>query len=323
MQPAESLELAKQLLGEGKLDESAAAFRDALRDAALKAEAQYGIGYIKLQSGDLDTAAGAFRACLKANPRHANAAYQLGLIAEHEHQPDIAQAYYRRAIKSNPDHKGALRKLQENSPSSPPKQSLGETQVSSPGSGDAKVTESGFYSLLLDDHSPLTRQVVQLVRSLEMSVRPRFSAYLGQLVVLLLVPTAIFIIIASQQGPSGATLFSAIVLSVPFIWLVLHIKTREITFAEARIIIASGVLFRTKENIELYRVSNIRLTQTLLNRITRNGSLIINVDHGGQNTKKIILRGLARYDRLDQIASKLRNLVLLLRSGNWGKGVIY
>jgi tetratricopeptide (TPR) repeat protein len=323
MQPAESLALAKRLLDEGKLDESAAAFRDALRDAALEAEAQYGIGYIKLKSGNLDTAAGAFRACLKANPRHANAAYQLGLIAEQEHQPDIAQAYYRRAIGSNPDHKGALRKLQENSSSSPPKQ-LGETQVSSPGSGHAKVTESGFYRLLLDDHSPLTRQVVQLVQSLEMSVHPRFSAYLGQLAILLLLPTAILIIIAGQQGVPGATLFSsAVVLSVPFIWLVLHIKTREITFAEARIIIASGVLFRSKENIELYRVSNIRLTQTLLNRITRNGSLIMTVDHGGQQTTKIILRGLARYDRLDQIASKLRNLVLLLRSGNWGKGVIY
>jgi tetratricopeptide (TPR) repeat protein len=321
MQPAESLALAKQLLNEGKLEESAAAFRDALRDAALKADAQYGIGYIKLQSGDLEAASGAFRTCLNANPKHANAAYQLGLIAEREHQPDIAQAYYQRAVKSNPDHKSALRKLQVNSSSSPPPP--GETPISSPGGGNAEVAESGFYRLLLDDHSPLTRQVVQLVQSLEMSVRPRFSAYLGQLAVLLLIPIAIFIAVASPKNGLDAALFWAAVSSVPLIWLVLHIKTREITLAEARIIIASGVLFRSKENIELYRVSNIRLTQSLLNRITRNGSLIINVDHGGQQTNKIILRGLARYDQLEQIASKLRNLVLLLRSGNWGKGVIY
>lgn len=310
-----SLVRARRLLGEGKLADSLAAFQAAALEGA-GAEAQYGVGFVRLKTGDVDAAASAFRACLRTDPGHANAAYQLGAIAERERQPDIARAYYERALRSNPAHAAALRKLGARSaPAQRP-------AASAPAAG-----ASAFFRLLLDDPSPLARQVVGQIRALDMSVRPRLRAFLNRVLWLAVVPFVAGAVadIAYPPAHNGDPVFvtTAILMLLPLAWLVLSVKTRTITFAEGRIVITSGVLLRDRESIELYRVADVRLRQSLVNRITGDGRLILEVEHGGKPGGKIVLRGLATYSRLQTIADQLRSLVLLLRTGSWGKGFYY
>jgi hypothetical protein len=116
------------------------------------------------------------------------------------------------------------------------------------------------------------------------------------------------------------------------VWLItaalVLIKTVQVTltkytFSDARILIVKGFI-RRRENYELYRVVDIRLRETLLTKMSGDGILTLSIEHGGgKMNKQLTFKGLAKFDELTQIHDNLREVVLLLRSGNWGKGIIY
>jgi tetratricopeptide (TPR) repeat protein len=335
MEAAQQLENARQLLKLGKMAESLAAFQNVAGNALLSAEGHYGIGYIKLKEGDLSGAAAAFRESLKADPNHANSAFQLGVIAQ-----DQAQIYFQRALRANPNLAPAIQKRQNQfamsvealppPPPLPPVPPLPPPPPQPP-SRSPSIASSGFYAILRADPTPIAREAVDLIESLNMSVRPRLSAYLARFLAFLILPFLVILILkiaTANERNTGGLLATVFMICLSFsalaiFLLILKVKSRRFTFEQGRILIASGIIMKKKTNIELYRVSDIETHQTFWNRITGDGVLILSVEHGGRDAKKVALRGLEKNNRLDTTASKLRNLVLLLRSGNWGKGIIY
>ncbi|RQR84844.1 MULTISPECIES: PH domain-containing protein [unclassified Burkholderia] len=332
MQSSEELARAEQLLREGKRNESLAAFKRLLADPDSAADGHYGIGYINWKSGDSEAAATAFRSSLKLNPDHADAAYWLGIIAKGEGQPGVAEAYFLLALKANPKHAGAL----ENLPNSTSTRREAENKINNtalPPDGPPPVPDNRaneahrFYRLLRGDGSALGLHVADLIDSLQISVQPRLSAYIAGILALVLMPILTFVSVASSGMPEHVgwpIILNVLALSVIFlVYLILFVKSKRISFEGGRILIISGVILKRRRNIELYRVTDMEIKQTFWNRITGDGSLILSIERGGKSTQRVSLRGLVKYGELEEILLKLRNLVLLLRSGNWGKGIIY
>jgi hypothetical protein len=105
--------------------------------------------------------------------------------------------------------------------------------------------------------------------------------------------------------------------------MILRIKTTRITFDKGRLRISQGIFRREEINRELYRTEDIALHQTLGNRLTGDGDLILKIGSGREPPQKLHLLGLTGITQLRQVADQLRNLVLLLRTGQFGKGIIY
>jgi uncharacterized membrane protein YdbT with pleckstrin-like domain len=131
----------------------------------------------------------------------------------------------------------------------------------------------------------------------------------------------------SAQNPGSMVPGVLVVLAVGLLFnaliIVLRIKTTKYTLDKGRLHISKGIFSKNQENVELYRVEGIYLHQTLFNRVTGDGSLILHVQSGHGEKETIKLLGLAPIHQLREIFDELRNLVALLRSGPWGKGIIF
>jgi uncharacterized membrane protein YdbT with pleckstrin-like domain len=105
----------------------------------------------------------------------------------------------------------------------------------------------------------------------------------------------------------------------------LETKTTTITFEGGRLLVSRGVFAREVHNIELYRVLDVELQRSFLNRLTGDGVLILTVEgiHGNRDPYRVPLPGLAKISELEGLFKRLRSLVVLLRTGPWGKGLIY
>jgi uncharacterized membrane protein YdbT with pleckstrin-like domain len=100
-------------------------------------------------------------------------------------------------------------------------------------------------------------------------------------------------------------------------------KTTTFTFDRGRLLIEVGILQIRQKNIELYRIEDVSLVQNFGNRLTGDGAIYLTVSSGHGATYQQCVQGLAKISELRTIFETLRNLVLLLRIEQWGKGVIY
>jgi tetratricopeptide (TPR) repeat protein len=320
------LEHAKQLRAEKRLQESAAAYQRVIDSGLHRGEAFYGLGLVHLDSGDQQSAATALETALSSDPGNANAYYYLGEIWTARNAPDIAQSFYSKALAVNPQHAGALKRRD------PAMRSRVGAEEQRSKQHAVEGFEPGFYGLLQRDPSPIARQSVQLIDNLSTSVSPSLTAYVGRLLGLFLLCTvpalAVVVLRAPARLPVGVANIALAILVVaalviPLIYVV-RIKTTRYTFDKGRLQIARGILMRRVSNIELYRVVDLEMQQTFINRITRDGTIVLLVDGVrsiGQQAR-IPLIGIARGQRLQALFEELRSLVLLLRTGNWGKGFI-
>lgn len=200
----------------------------------------------------------------------------------------------------------------------------------SPGIGARGADDYGVYALIRRDQSPLAQETLQLLDATRMSVHPRLSAYLGSmlhstfpfLVLAVLALAVAYFLPAGIPWPYLLLLFvvPAVVILAKFI----EVKTTTITFEAGRLLIAKGVFGRQSHNIELYRVLDIVLERSLFNRLTGDGTLVLTVEgiHGTRDPFRLPLPGLTKIRDLEQLFTRLRSLVLLLRTGPWGKGLI-
>jgi hypothetical protein len=83
--------------------------------------------------------------------------------------------------------------------------------------------------------------------------------------------------------------------------------------------VESGLFNRRLHNLELWRVQDISLERTLLNRMTRDGTLVFHIIHEKRPLK---VTGFARGKDLEEAYRKLLNLSFLLRTSSAVKGVI-
>jgi hypothetical protein len=357
MESHELLEHAKKLLEQGKWQESQNVYQHLIECGSFKAEGFYGLGVIEFALGHYVSATRLFRTCLAHAPQAsvaANAYYYLGQIVEKTNAADDAHAYYDRALELNPNHAKALKRhaaLQAR----PSHQSASQAAANGVHEGKAAPTAStpprdyGFYALLSSDTSPLAQHVRALIDTLEMSIQPRLSAYqapivgwLGTALVSLWALAALvdsspvrkLLIIRLDLALRDVETFIRIMvflglLGLPvtlviLLYTTIKAKNTTIEFNQGRLKISTGVFGRKVENIELYRVTNVERDQDVWNRLIGEGSIILQVEgHKGRANHHVALTGLAKYDRLQEIFEPLRDLVLLLRTSQWGKGVIY
>ncbi len=208
----------------------------------------------------------------------------------------------------------------------PQPRSAAASQAARPTGAD----DYGVYALIRRDQSPLAQETLELLDATRMSVHPRLSAYLASM----LWPILRFLVFAALALAAAYV----IKVHIPWPYLLLlpvvpalivlarfiEVKTTTITFEAGRLLISKGVFGRASHNIELYRVLDIELDRSFLNRLTGDGTLVMTVEgtHGTQDPFRLPLPGLARIRELERVFPRLRSLVLLLRTGPWGKGVI-
>jgi hypothetical protein len=262
----------------------------------------------------------------------ANAYYYLGEIREKRSAPDVAFGFYRKALEINPDHRAEQQKLQSRGLAGGEGTSRSGSYITT--FGETMPVEAGIYAYLRKDSSPLAQQTLRLIDSLDSlgTLTPRLSASLAsiawRILAIFFVPfvlrAVLFVLrvhwFSYSVSDLTVLLRTLIVLSV--VYTILRVKTTRITFDRGRLRISKGLLGREQRKTELYRTEDIVLHQTLSNRLTGDGDLILKIG-SWRGAPKTHLLGLTRIDQLRRIADQLRNLVVLLRTGQLGKGIIY
>jgi membrane protein YdbS with pleckstrin-like domain len=331
---------AERLLSENKLQESEAAFTKVIALAVDASQGFYGLGLIQFRRARYADAATMFQGCLRLDPMNANAYYYLGESWERLKVPGAAVAFFEKALSINPGHRGALEKLSSRaaSGSASAVQPLSTAPHTHPAAAPSLVPGGGegVYEYIRSDTSPLAKQTLQLIDSVKLvAVAPRLSAFLGKI---LLTPALWFIALmgasallgnAMRHDRQAQQLVSTLVklaLVLPFgifLYEVVRVKTTKYTLDKGRLMVSTGIFSKEQQNIELYRIEDIQLHQTFLNRLTQDGELILHVATGHTQPRLLKLRGLAKINQLQVLFDQLRSLIVLLRTGQWGKGIIY
>jgi tetratricopeptide (TPR) repeat protein len=109
------LSLGSVFFQRGYMEQAAAAFRIALRDDPLSAEALYGLGSVYLDQQEIAEARESFAGALKLRASYpdtfANSWNNLGLLAAREGRAGEAIGFFQEALKLSPDHSIALDNL--------------------------------------------------------------------------------------------------------------------------------------------------------------------------------------------------------------------
>ncbi|MGN6872019.1 MAG: PH domain-containing protein [Solirubrobacteraceae bacterium] len=206
--------------------------------------------------------------------------------------------------------------------------------------GDASRTR-GAYEYLIKDKSELSQQALALIDRLEMTHRPRVVAFLGRRATgpysrsakvvtrLLLLALLVWILIVATHveavrkidgpvtpAPIGSALVVSLVLGLLCVGTyLLHAATTRYTLARGRLTVESGLLARNRRSLELYRVTNVALHRSMMNRITGDGSLVLTYTGPDSSaSERIPVTGLQGIRDLRVTGSQLEDLAFTLRS---------
>jgi hypothetical protein len=319
------LNQAKALLEAGRLSESETLFGQIPVDSPLNAEAFYGLGVLHMHRGELEKATICLKESIAHDPGNANAVYQLGVIAEHQRSWVLARERYARALALDPTHAAARKKLA----AAPPRQ-----RIKTSGS-------HGVWDIMLNESSPAALDIIAHMDELSMRVHPRFSAYLGRLILISAVLTGLCAALPSVQTiltalpapirglrsfiptPAPPWWQAAVIICV-VVFVVGYMYTQSLTIivANGRLQIVGGPLGWTLKNYELFRVDDVGVHRSLLNRLTGDGSLRLAVVYSGGHSKNVKIVGIASDAEIGKVAQDMLNLVFLLRTHAAIKGII-
>jgi uncharacterized membrane protein YdbT with pleckstrin-like domain len=105
-------------------------------------------------------------------------------------------------------------------------------------------------------------------------------------------------------GPYPLALSAAALLIVAFVWLGNIAATYE--FSTDRLIIRRGILMKSIDEVELYRVKDVRLDFSLINQIAGIGTICVTSSDETTRQAPLLLRHVAR---AEQRREQLRTLV--------------
>lgn len=309
----------RRLLDAGRLLESERIFDRVAAQGGDRSPAEYFAGVARLKLGDLDGAADRFQRAVEADSGNADALYGLGVVAEGRGADARAVTLYEHALAADPNHADASRKLRQHRAEA------------------ALAQRWGVYAYVLTDKSPLARKSLRLMESLRGRGRPSLVAYFGRYFLHFVVLGAALIVLAvSGPQPEGdaavsipwAALSVAIGLFVLAVFCI-RVLTTEVELDKGRLQVERGVLNKRRTSIELWRIRDIELRRPLVNRLTRDGTLVLSLSPSGatrlpgrRGQGRIRVTGLLRGRRLGESYQDLLNLVFVLRSNAQVKGII-
>jgi tetratricopeptide (TPR) repeat protein len=200
------LEQGRRLYDAHQFQESEAIFRR-LIGSGNTSDGFYGIGRVRMVLGDFAGAASNFASSLAANSQNAYAWYQLGVIAEQQRSFEKTRSCYAKALSVNPQLAAATERLRVLNPNPQGDLPVGGPNVAASRTDAQGNTSSrnklGVYEFLLRDNSTLSKQTIAAMNSLEMSVRPRLTAYSRQLLWCTAFIWIIVSILAREPGRRG------------------------------------------------------------------------------------------------------------------------
>jgi tetratricopeptide (TPR) repeat protein len=201
---------AQNLYVAGLLPQSEDIFRELFSSPTQAGRARAAVGIIRLQNGNSAEAYNWFVDSLKQG-NNAEAHYGLGVIDETNGKRAEAINRFRRAVALDPSHEGALNRLRAlddagSRPGNPPgtRSDRWTTAAQSP---PAPPVQENFepsapdvgalYVILRQDNSPLSRQTLSLLQTLDRDCRARFTAFLAPWFAVALVP---LVLVALRLG---------------------------------------------------------------------------------------------------------------------------
>jgi tetratricopeptide (TPR) repeat protein len=315
---------ARDMFDQGRLDEAAAAFSELAKTGDV--EGWYGLGMVYLKAGNTPSAESSFERALALAPGHLNAGLQLGMLAERSGDRLKAISRYEAVLAAHPRQALAASRLVALSRSASDGAGRATHDPVSDGDPEGRrwssvvLSRHGVYDALLRDGSETSWQTLKLIEALERGVSPRSSAFGGRLLVASLAAGLLMAVglglVRGVPAQPAFVLVGAGVLGFTYLW----IRNTTYTLRRGRLQIASGILSRRISNLELWRVADMWLTSSLLNRLTNDGTLEFELHN---NKRRMKVTGLATADELELVYQDLLNLVFLLRSQQAVKGIIY
>lgn len=319
---AASLDRARRLFDDGDLEASLGIYRALIAAGAELGPAYQGAGYISFLRKDYADADRMLAASLEVQPSNPNALYLRGLVAAATGNADAARTFYMQALAIDPGHaraRDALQQQDRDRQAQPTAAASGAPAETLAG-GQLGGFQFGVYEFLRQDGSAISRQALELIDALNIEVRPRFPAYVGR----------------SLRGllrPLFVVLFSVATAGIYPLIGYIRVKCTRIKIAQGRLQVEKGVFSKHLKNIDLWRVRNIDLERTFVNRMTGDGTLILTLiaepiaSKSRRRERKrpeqfVYVTGLAKGSRLETTFQQLLNLTFLLRGNPVVKGII-
>jgi hypothetical protein len=341
---------AQALLSAGNSAAAYGAFLNIIEDDPGSVEAYHGAGYAQYQLGNLTAADDLLTRTLQIAPRNANALYLRGDIALALGEADQACSFFEQALAVNPDHSHAgtaLAELQDMRTSTP--------HWGPPSDGVAGILLQDDSELSRNTRALL--QAVELdarPRFLAMLMRPRGRVPLQSFLRAALVAfVGIFIVfcfagifygagthkdlvaqftqlirqhLSSSSAPGGLSLGAGSVVAVLavvgatvlVIFTALRTVTTRYRVSDGWLTVERGVFSATQDRIALWRITGGTLIQSLANRMTGEGTLLLDI-HG---QPPCMVTGIKPRPELDEYLTQLMMAATALRANPMVKGII-
>ncbi|MBV9358157.1 MAG: PH domain-containing protein [Chloroflexi bacterium] len=223
---------------------------------------------------------------------------------------DAARAAYEQALRLAPDHADARAGLERLATAAPPTRPL-----------DAP------YEILLRNPSPASQRAAAALAALSFDLRPTLTASLGRVLLAalpLVLGVALLYLVRQPTAPRlpqpmGVMGLLLVLVGLALVaFVVLGVRAGRIALTGGRLRLTSG-LRQQITNVELWRVRDVRLDRSLLNRVTGDGTLVLLINRGPHATpSELRVVGLARGRRLQELFDRISELVDLLRGSVLG-----
>ncbi|HEY4388322.1 MAG TPA: tetratricopeptide repeat protein [Ktedonobacteraceae bacterium] len=193
----------------------------------------------------------------------------------------------------------------------------------------------GAYDFLRDDPSRRAQNTLAVIDALRIKGHPSISAYLGSFMpsifgLIVIIAFSIAFSLLTTGAMSGFVgIGIVVVLGLVALWglfallngLVryLRIVSTEYRIDQGRFQITKGIFGKTTVTYELLRVHNIEFKQSFSNRLTGDGTLIFHIEG---ESGPLVIKGLAKGEKLQETYQQFLNLVSLLRFNPSVKGFI-
>jgi uncharacterized membrane protein YdbT with pleckstrin-like domain len=172
-----------------------------------------------------------------------------------------------------------------------------------------------FLPPLASEPNPAARVVALILLVLAIAVRNSWTFAIA---------TAILLPVVLALGPTASKLVASAVCFILVSRLYVSVISTRYTIDRGRVQIQRGFWNRELENVEMWRITDIRLHRSLANLLTNDGTIVLTVEMGSvQHRRTVELKGLAKALELEQIFQKMVNLVWLLRVNQEVRGIYY
>lgn len=317
----------------GRAAQAAAAFEQARQQSPDNPGPWMYLGLIALSDDNVEGARNLLEQSIRLDGTTPLVWHYLGVCLERQGAPDQAAQCFRRALRLDPGAELSREALLRVDPSTAQEDAARTGEDGTRSTDTPALSEVyGVYEVLSQSSDPLVRQPLPLMDQVRHDGRAKLSAFTYRFVGGALAGYLLGYVVA--QGRQSAkywgststhriaatsTIVGFTCLFVVLIvgWLLLVAVTTRYIIERGRIQVISGLILRKHTNLELYRAIDITFTQNIIQRLTGDGTLVVQTA-----THKLRLVGLSRTSRLRATYQQLLNLVFALRANNYVRGII-